>query len=64
VFSISKIDLERTELGWLFWRLIPELKGFDHVQFINSDVLETHGWFARRILDKICKQNGSLSLLI
>ncbi|MFP9119088.1 glycosyltransferase [Flavobacterium sp. RNTU_13] len=64
VFRITKVDLERTELGLLFWRLIPELKGFDHVQLINSDALETHGWLARRIVDKICKQNGSLSLLI
>jgi len=64
VFRITKIDLERTELGLLFWRLIPELKGFDHVQLINSDALETQGWLARRIVEKICKQNGSLSLLI
>lgn len=64
VFRISKIDLERTELGFLFWRLIPKLKGFDHVQLINSDALETHGWLARRIIDKIFRQNGSFSLLI
>ena len=63
-YRLTGIDLERTEKGLRFYRLLPQLKGFDHVQFINSDAIETHPWLAKLLYARLLKQNGSASLLI
>lgn len=63
-YKITNTDLERTEKGLRFYRLLPQLKGYDYVQLINSDALETHPWLAKRLLKKLFAQNGSVSLLI
>lgn len=63
-YKLTKVDLERTEKGIRFYRLLPKLQGYDHVQLINSDALETHPWLAKRLLRKIFAQNGSMSLLV
>lgn len=64
VYKLCAIDLERTEKGIRFYRLLPKLKGYDHVQLINSDALETHPAFAKRLLKRLFKQNKGTSLLI
>lgn len=64
VYKITHIDLERTEKGIRFYGLLPKLKGYDHVQLINSDALETHPAFAKWLLKKLLKQNKSMSLLV
>jgi glycosyltransferase involved in cell wall biosynthesis len=65
VYKLTGWNLERTEKGLRFLRLLPKLKGFDHIQLINSDAIETHPWLAKRILKKLLKQNGSqMSLLV
>ncbi|MFP5436496.1 MAG: glycosyltransferase [Bacteroidia bacterium] len=63
-YKLTKIDLERTEKGIRFYKLLPQLKGYDHVQLINSDALETHPWLAKRLLKKLFAQNGTVSLLV
>jgi glycosyltransferase involved in cell wall biosynthesis len=65
VYKLMGIDLERTEKGLRFLKLLPQLKGFDHIQLINSDALETHPWLAKHILKKLLAQNGNrISLLV
>ena len=64
VNKLTKFDLERTERGYRFYQLLPLLKGYDHVQLINSDALETHPAFAKWLLKKLFNQNGSISLLV
>ena len=64
VYKLTKFDLERTEKGLHFYRLLPKLRGYDHVQLINSDALETHPIFAKWLLKKLLKQNKSMSLLV
>jgi glycosyltransferase involved in cell wall biosynthesis len=64
VYKLSKFNLESTEKGLRFYRLLPKLKGFDHVQLINSDALETHPRYAKWLLSKLLAQNGRMSLLV
>jgi len=64
VNKLTKFDLARTEKGYRFYRLLPLLKGYDHVQLINSDALETHPAFAKWLLKKLFEQNGTMSLLV
>jgi glycosyltransferase involved in cell wall biosynthesis len=64
VYKLSKFNLESTEKGLRFYRLLPKLKGFDHVQLINSDALETHPRYAKWLLSKLLDQNGRMSLLV
>ncbi|WP_321538597.1 hypothetical protein [Flavobacterium piscinae] len=35
-------DFEKMERAIRFYLILPKLKGFDHVQLINSDALELH----------------------
>lgn len=60
-FKIFKIDLQKTEKGVRFYFLISQLKGFDHIQLINSDAIETHPRFGIYLLKKLFKQNKSAS---
>jgi len=64
VYKLSKFNLESAEKGLRFYRLLPKLKGFDHVQLINSDALETHPAIAKRLLSRLLAQNGGMSLLV
>ena len=64
VYKITHIDLEKTEKGLRFYRLLPKMKGYNHVQLINSDAIETHPWLAKLLYKKLLKHNGSMSLLI
>lgn len=62
--KLTGLDLERTEKGLRFYFLLPKLKGYDHVQLINSDAIETHPAFAKWLLKKLLKQNKGMSLLV
>ncbi|HEU4497139.1 MAG TPA: glycosyltransferase [Flavobacterium sp.] len=66
LFSFFKIDLQKMEKGIRFHCLLSELKGFDHVQLINSDAIETHPAYGRFLLKKLFKSNGKAtkSLLV
>ncbi|OYQ33038.1 glycosyl transferase family 1 [Flavobacterium cyanobacteriorum] len=63
-YLLTGIDLEKTEKGLRFYFLLPKLKGFDHVQLINSDALETHPRFEKWLYQKLLRQNKKMSLLV
>ncbi|THF51453.1 glycosyltransferase [Flavobacterium supellecticarium] len=66
IYRFSGLDLEMTEKAIRFYRLLPQLKGFDHIQLINSDALETHPYWSRKLYKKLFDQNPKVnpSLLI
>ncbi|TRW22977.1 glycosyltransferase family 4 protein [Flavobacterium zepuense] len=65
LLKVTGINLFLTEKGLRFYNLLPKLKGFDHIQLINSDALETHPTLAKRLYKKLLQHNNSsLSLLI
>jgi len=64
VYKLAKLNLERAEKGLRFYQLLPKLKGYDHVQLINSDALETHPAIAKWLLKKLLDQNKQMSLLV
>lgn len=63
-YYLTKTDLAGTERAWRFYFLLPKLKGFDHVQLINSDALLTHPALSRWLYEKLLKQNKKMSLLV
>ena len=62
--KIIQFDLEKVERAIRFYFLLPKLKGFDHVQFINSDALELNTKISLFFYKKLKHQNKQLSLLI
>lgn len=64
VYKLTKINLEETEKGIRFYFLLPELKGYDVVQLINSNALETHPKWSLFLLKKLFRQNKKGSLLV
>jgi glycosyltransferase involved in cell wall biosynthesis len=63
-YLITGIDLEKTEKGIRFYFLVPKLKGYDHVQLVNSDAVETHPWFEKWLYKKLLPQNKKMNLLV
>ncbi len=57
-------DLEAWEKGVRFRRLLPTLKGYDVVQLINSDALETLPFLSKRLYRALFSQNGKRFLLV
>jgi glycosyltransferase involved in cell wall biosynthesis len=64
LFTLTKIDLEKTERALRFYFLLPKLKNYDLVQLINSDAIETYPFASRYLLNKLFQQNKKISLLI
>ena len=65
--SIRKViglDFEKIEKAIRFYLLIPKLNGYNHVQLINSDALETYPILSRFLYKKLFQQIKSRSLLI
>jgi hypothetical protein len=62
--KLTGIDLEKMERAIRFYKLLPKFKGFDHVQLINSDALETHPFLARLLYKKLFATLKNRSLLI
>ena len=62
--KLTSFDLEKTERAIRFYKLLPKLKGFDHVQLINSDALETYPILARLLYKKLFAFIKNRSLLI
>ena len=56
VYKLTKINLEETEAGIRFYFLLPRLKGYDTVQLINSNALQTHPSWSRFLLKKVFQQ--------
>ena len=64
VYKITKIDLEKIERAIRFYFLLPKLKGFHHLQLINSDAIETYPFLARFVYKKLFRNIKSRSLLV
>ena len=64
VYKITSIDLEKIERAVRFYFLLSKLKGFHHVQLINSDAIETYPFLARFLYKKTFKNIESRSLLV
>lgn len=65
-YSVIGLDLLKTEKGIRFYWLLSKLKDFDHIQFINSDAIETHPNFEIALYKKLLKNNltATKSLLV
>ncbi|WP_417355768.1 glycosyltransferase family protein [Flavobacterium sp.] len=64
IYKVIDYNLEETEKGYRFKKLLPKLKGFDHIQLINSDAIETQPRFQIKLYKKLLQQNRQMSLLI
>lgn len=64
IYKLFEIDLEKTEKGIRFYFLLSKLKGFDHIQLINSDALETHPKFGIKLYKKLFRQNNCTKSLL
>ncbi|WP_310558201.1 glycosyltransferase [Flavobacterium sp.] len=64
LFTLTKIDLEKTERALRFYCFLPNLKEYNHIQLINSDPIETYPFASRFLLNKLFNQNKKVSLLI
>lgn len=66
LYRITNFDLEKTEKGVRFYFLLKKLNGFDHIQFINSDAIETQPKLGIWLYKKLLKNNFSAtkSLLV
>ena len=62
--KVINLDLEKIEKAIRFYLLLPKLKGFNHVQLINSDALESYPILSRFLYKKLFKKIKSRSLLI
>lgn len=57
-------DFEKIERAIRFYFILPKLKGFDHVQLINSDALELNPNVSLFFYKKLFSQNKKVSLLV
>lgn len=64
IFKVTTIDLEKIERAIRFYTFILKQKEFDHVQFINSDAIESYPFLSRILYKKLFKTIKSRSLLI
>jgi glycosyltransferase involved in cell wall biosynthesis len=64
VYKTTTIDLEKFERAIRLYFLLPKLKGYDHVQLINSDAIETYPFLSRFLYKKVFQNIESRSLLI
>ncbi|WP_396163859.1 glycosyltransferase [Flavobacterium sp.] len=62
--KLTGFDLEKTERAIRFYKLLSKFNGFDHVQLINSDALETYPFLARLLYKKLFATLKNRSLLI
>lgn len=63
-FRLFKTDLEDLEKGFYFSRLLPTLQGYDVVQLINSNAIETLPSWQIKLYRKLFEQNDKKFLLI
>lgn len=62
--KVLNIDLNHFETAIRFYFLLTKIKNYNHVQFINSDALETNPAFSRFLYKKLFKNIKSRSLLV
>lgn len=64
LYTFFRIDSIQLEKGIRFYFLLKKLKGYDHVQLINSDAIETYPVLSQWLYKKLLKQNVTMSLLV
>ncbi|MEE1898991.1 glycosyltransferase [Flavobacterium rakeshii] len=64
VHKLTDYNLEETEKKYRFKKLLPKLRGFDHIQLINSDAIEVQPKQSLQLYKKLLSQNRQMSLLI
>jgi glycosyltransferase involved in cell wall biosynthesis len=64
IYRFTGLNLAETEKGIRFYTLLSKLKGFDHIQLINSNAIETHPWLEKLLYKKLLEHNEKMSLLI
>lgn len=64
IYKFTGYNVEKTERGFRFYLLLNKLKGYDQVQLINSDAIQTHPWLSKKLYKKLLKQNQQINLLI
>lgn len=62
--KVTRLDLAKIEKAIRFYRILPKLNGYDHVQLINSDALETYPFLSRILYKKLFARIKNRSLLI
>lgn len=62
--KLTGIDLHKLETTIHFKQLLSKLKGFDHIQLINSDALQTYPAYQIKFYNKLLQNNKQISLLI
>jgi len=62
--KIFRTDLEAIERARRFRRFLPQLKGYDVIQLINSNALETYPRLAEKLYRKLFDQNSKKFLLV
>lgn len=62
--KITGHDLASWEKGLRFKKLLPKLHGYDVVQLINSDAIETVPWLSKKLYRKLFSQNDKIFLLV
>ena len=63
IYRIFKIDLALTETAVKYFSKMHLLKGYDVVQFINSDAIKTHLFLQKYFILNLKKFNSKLFLL-
>ncbi len=64
VCKLTAIDLDKIERAIRFYTVLPKLKGYNHVQLINSDAIETYPFLARFLYKKVFANIENRSLLV
>lgn len=62
--KIFRTDLEAFERAHRFRKFLPRLKGYDVIQLINSNALETYPRLAEKLYRKLFDQNSKKFLLV
>ena len=63
IYKLFKISLIQLESAYRFYKILPQLKGFNVIQLINENSLRTHPKLEILLLKKLIKQNRKLFLL-
>ncbi|MCO6148639.1 glycosyltransferase [Flavobacterium sp. NRK1] len=63
LFRVFKHDLAYWERGLRFYKLLPHLKNYDIVQFINEAPIKTIPFFEKYLLNQIINRNTKTFLL-
>ena len=63
IFKVTKFDIAKIEIGFRFYRLLPQLKGYDVVQLINESPIQTIKKWELALLKKLVQNNDKLFVL-